>query len=141
MTGIVVDKAYLGLSAMQLIQGTPIDQSGQICGWLLLAPTLPKLLIDCDVLLLKHVLNELNDEDSIMVLKKVKAVAKPGAKVVIAERMLGTNMFELSKSLSSVNLLATSDYGAKDRTLQEYYALISAAGYLKPSSSFALVMP
>lgn len=132
MTGIVVDKAYLGLSAMQLIQEHKLTNRAKFVGGFFFAPTLPKLLIDCDVLLLKHVLNELNDEDSIMVLKKVKAVAKPGARVVIAERMLGTSMFEVSKSLASVNLVATSDYGAKDRTLQEYNALVSAAGYLKP---------
>ncbi len=75
-------------------------------------------------------LSEFDDENSLVILEKVKAVAKSGAKVVIAERMMETNSFETEKSLASVSMLACSEYGAKDRTLVDFKALLSAAGYV-----------
>jgi hypothetical protein len=138
MTGIVMDKTYNNIKAMQLFQETGLTSRAKFLGGFFFAPTLPKLLNSCDVFFLKHILNEFDDESSRMILEKVSAVAKPGAKVVIAERIIGTNSLEVTKSLASVNLLVSSDYGAKERTLDEYKALISAAGFAKPPNLVSL---
>ncbi|KAI2496665.1 O-methyltransferase [Fragilaria crotonensis] len=130
MTGIVVDKTYLSLNAVLLFKEHNLSQRATFLGGYFFAPTLPKLLADCDVFLLKHVLSEFDDENSLVILEKVKAVAKSGAKVVIAERIMETNSFETEKSLASVSMLACSEYGAKDRTLGDFKALLSAAGYV-----------
>jgi glycosyltransferase involved in cell wall biosynthesis len=130
MTGIVVDKTYLSVKAVLLIKEHNLSQRATFLGGYFFAPTLPKLLANCDVFLLKHVLSEFNDENSVVILEKVKAVAKTGAKVVIAERILQTNSFETEKSLASISMLACSEYGAEDRTLGDFNALLSAAGYV-----------
>ena len=130
MTGFVVDKTYLSLHAVQLIKEHGLSQRAMFLGGFFFAPTLPKLLADCDVFLLKHVLSEFDDENSLVILEKVKAVAKSKAKVVIAERILETNSFETEKALESVSMLACSEYGGKDRTLGEFKALLTAAGYV-----------
>jgi hypothetical protein len=129
MTGIVLDKTYRNLGAMQLFLEKGLTGKAKFMGGFFFAPTLPKLLKKCDVFFLKHVLNEFDDEESTMILEKVKAVAKFGAKVVIVEHLQGNGFMELPKVLASINLIASSDYGAKERSADEYTQLLANAGY------------
>lgn len=129
MTGIVLDKTFKNLGAMQLFMEKGLSKRAKFLGGFFYAPTLPKILKECDIFFLKHALNEFDDETSSMILEKVKAVSKPGAKVVVAENMQGNGFMELPKALASINLIASSEYGAKQRSVNEYKQLIANAGY------------
>eukprot|EP00545_Synedropsis_sp_CCMP1620_P009760 CAMPEP_0119015032 /NCGR_PEP_ID=MMETSP1176-20130426/10520_1 /TAXON_ID=265551 /ORGANISM="Synedropsis recta cf, Strain CCMP1620" /LENGTH=405 /DNA_ID=CAMNT_0006968291 /DNA_START=24 /DNA_END=1241 /DNA_ORIENTATION=+ len=129
MTGIVMDKTYKTLDAMQLFQAKALTAKAKFLGGFFFAPTLPKVLSECDVFFLKHVLDDFDDETSSMILEKIKAVAKSGAKLAIAENVQGIGFLELSKALSSVNLIASRDYGARERSTDEYKRLLTNADY------------
>ena len=91
----------------------------------------PSALGDCDVFFLKFILHDWGDKESIKILSNIKSVAKPGAKIVLTEQVLDTGSgasMETSKSLMSINMLASNKAGAKERTLEEYAQLFFAAG-------------
>jgi len=96
--------------------------------------TLPSELATCDVFFMKYILHDWPDAESIQILKNVKSVAKPGAKIVLAEQVLETGIsdsMEVAKSLMSLNMVASCPMGAMERKFGDYASLLAAAGVEK----------
>jgi hypothetical protein len=131
MKGIILDKTHFGLGSMQLLEETLLTKRATFVGGFLFAPSLPKKLEECNVLFMKHILDQFDDESCISVLSKAKKVASKGAKLVIVERILGMEgpPAEAAKSLESIHLIASGASLAKVRSLDELTMLLSTAGY------------
>jgi len=85
---------------------------------------------DCDVFLLKHVLHDWDDATSIEILKNIASTAKRGAKLAVAEHVLGTQVadMELSKTLMDINMMACNPVGACERSVSQYEVMFRKAG-------------
>ena len=86
---------------------------------------LPAALRACDAFYLKFVIHDWNDAQNAQILKQIKAVAKPGAKIVSTDFILGLDgpNMETSKRLMDINMMASNPTGARERTIDEYKAL------------------
>ena len=96
----------------------------------------PSGLATCDVFLLKFILHDWDDASSRTILKKIKAVAKPGARLAVVEHVLGVSgpFMERAKAMMDVNMMASNPGGAKERSVAEYEALFAAAGITAPAT-------
>jgi len=94
----------------------------------------------CDVFMLKHIIHDWDDTSSVTILKAVKAAAKPGAKLIVVEHVVGTAGpdMETSKLLMDLNMMANNPPGAKERTVAEYEALFSEAGLANSAKHYPL---
>jgi DNA-directed RNA polymerase specialized sigma24 family protein len=79
-----------------------------------------------DAYLLKAVIHDWEDEPSIAILRTIR-VAAPAAAVLLVERRLGPPNAEPAAKLSDLNMLVGP--GGRERTPDEYAALLDAAGY------------
>lgn len=71
------------------------------------------------------------DENGIKILKNIKDIAKPGSIVVLLEFVQGVhgNTMEQTTSWLDINMMGSCEFGAKERTMEQYQALFAAAGY------------
>ena len=80
----------------------------------------------CDGYILKSVIHDCTDEQSIAILARCRAAMEPEASVLVIERpLLGPNEGAAMK-FSDLNMMVNN--GGRERTRQEYAALFSAAG-------------
>ena len=130
MNGIVFDQESVSERGKAFMSERGFANRSKIVGGDFFKP-FPSELADCDVFFLKYILHDWGDKESINILSNIKSVAKPGAKIVLTEQVLNTGTgvsMETTKSLMSINMLASNKAGAKERTLEEYAQLFSAAG-------------
>jgi len=81
----------------------------------------------CDAYLLMDIIHDWNDEESETILKAVRRSARPGAKLLLLETIVPeNNALDWSKMLD-VHMLTL--LGGKQRTRQEFEALLSAADF------------
>lgn len=80
----------------------------------------------CDMLILKYVLHDWNDSDCIAILKGCQQAIKTGSKVIVIEYILAPPNRGLHAKMSDLNMMLGP--GGKERTVDEYRFLLSAAG-------------
>ena len=83
-------------------------------------------LPSADLYLLKGILHDWNDENSITILAGVRAAMKPGAKVVIIELVIPEPLVPGPSTLMDLNMMVM--LGGMERTSSEYAALLKKAG-------------
>jgi len=90
---------------------------------------LPKELAQCDAFYLKFILHDWADAENVAILKRIKEVAKPGAKIVATDFILGSDgaAMEMNKRMMDINMMAANPAGARERTVEEYMGLFPAA--------------
>lgn len=81
---------------------------------------------DGDLYVLKFVLHDWTDADCLRILKTVRAAMRPDARLMIIELVRGAGMSPWSH-LSDMLMLST--FGAMERSLPEFEALLTAAGF------------
>ena len=80
-----------------------------------------------DVYMLSHIIHDWSDEQSVAILKNVRAAMPRNGKLLIVEMVLpGGSAFHPGKMLDLVMLAMTS---GRERTADEYAALVSKAGF------------
>jgi len=91
---------------------------------------LPKELAICDAFYLKFILHDWSDSQNAKIFGRIKDVAKPGAKIVTTDFILGLDgqNMEMSKRLMDINMMASNPSGARERTHDEYTSLFPKAG-------------
>jgi hypothetical protein len=81
-----------------------------------------------DAYLMKHILHDWNDADSIRILKSIHAAAAPGSKLLLVEAILEDgNTPQFAKLLDIEMLVVTS--GGRERTLAQWQGLLESSGY------------
>jgi hypothetical protein len=132
MKGMVFDQPTVTARSNEFLKEKGLSDRAKALGGDFFAPFQSDLAA-CDIFFMKFILHDWPDTESIEILKNIKAVAKPGAKVALAEFVMETagTAMETAKALMSINMLASCKYGAKERNIEEYSALFKAAGFDK----------
>ena len=81
---------------------------------------------DCDGYMLKSVIHDCTDEQSIEIFAKCRAVMETDATVLVIERPVSGPNDGAATKFSDLNMMVNN--GGRERTRQEYAALFSAAG-------------
>ncbi|MFT5353503.1 MAG: hypothetical protein ACI9KE_000701 [Polyangiales bacterium] len=79
-----------------------------------------------DVYLLKHILHDWNDEQSVTILKNVAKGMKASSKVYLVEMVIPDDNTPSAAQMMDLNMLAMLP--GRERTQQEYASLLEAAG-------------
>jgi hypothetical protein len=80
-----------------------------------------------DAYILKSVLHDWEDESAVAILRTCRHAAPAGSALLIIERRLGPPNDEPAAKFSDLNMLVGP--GGRERTLDQYAALLEAAGY------------
>jgi len=91
-----------------------------------------------DVYLLKHILHDWDDDRSAAILQSCRRSIAAGGRIVLVERPLPSRPGSSQKdvTLAMLDLQMMVELGGKERTLDEYEALLAGAGF-----SFRRVVP
>jgi hypothetical protein len=81
-----------------------------------------------DVYLLKHILHDWNDEDSVKILKTVRKAASPQSRILLCEVVLPEERLDNPAPLA-VDLQMLVMCGSKERSAREWAALFQASGW------------
>lgn len=81
---------------------------------------------EADALILKSILHDWPDDRCVDILRVCADNLRPGGAVLVVERLLGRPGFEVEAAFSDLNMLVMP--GGRERTEQEYAALLDAAG-------------
>jgi len=79
-----------------------------------------------DAYLLKSILHDWPDRECVVILETCRRSLRPGGIVVVVETVLGRPGFETEAAFSDLNMLVMP--GGRERTEQQYAALLDAAG-------------
>lgn len=83
-----------------------------------------------DVVLLKSVLHDWNDDDAVRILQRARDALAPGGRVLVIERVMPGRVEDLPEhrttTRSDLNMLV--GLGGRERTVEDYDALLSSAG-------------
>jgi hypothetical protein len=80
-----------------------------------------------DLYVLKRVIHDWPDEQSIAILKQCRAAIAPAGKLLIIERVITQGDGSQEGKLFDINMLVSA--GGQERTGGEYGALLAAAGF------------
>ena len=98
-----------------------------------------------DVYLLKQIIHDWDDSDSATILSVCRRAMNAGARIMIVERVLPARVTTESSHLNPVmtDLQMMVQLGGRERTLEEYKRLLSAAGFAftrsVPGALYAIV--
>jgi SAM-dependent methyltransferase len=83
-----------------------------------------------DVVLLKSVLHDWNDEASVRILRRAREALSPGGRVLVIERVMPARVEDLPDHRTTVrsDLNMLVGLGGRERSVEEYDALLAAAG-------------
>jgi hypothetical protein len=81
----------------------------------------------CDAYLLMEIIHDWSDEESIAILRAVRAAAPPHAKLLVIETLIPDAPGPDWSKMLDIHMLAL--LGGRQRTRQEYAALFDAAGF------------
>ena len=81
----------------------------------------------CDAYLLMEVIHDWSDPESIVILKAIRKVAPPHAKLLLIEEMVPDDPGPAWSKILDIHMLTL--IGGKQRTRREYEALFTAAGF------------
>jgi O-methyltransferase domain len=83
---------------------------------------------EADIYLLKHILHDWNDGESVHILKNCRQAMRPGGRVIVIERLLGKIGERGWAPLSDPDLNMMVMLTGRERTLAEYCGLLKDAG-------------
>lgn len=81
---------------------------------------------EADIHLLKHIIHDWDDEQSILILSNCARTLRPNGRVVLVERIMPEDERASQSSLSDLNMLVVLP--GRERTAREYAGLIARAG-------------
>ena len=95
-----------------------------------------------DAYVLKSIIHDWEDEESVAILRACRAAMGPRAFVLLIERDLGRPNENLTAKLSDLNMFVMP--GGRERTVEEYAALLQRAGldftFAHPTATGQLVI-
>lgn len=79
-----------------------------------------------DVLLLRHILHDWDDNDCLVILRHLAAVLQPGASIIVAEQVLGqsgTYDWQTERVMRALDMQVMTPFGSKERTFDDWDTL------------------
>jgi orsellinic acid C2-O-methyltransferase len=126
MTGAVCDLAYLALPATRYLERAGVaDRARFVAGDFF--QSVPR---GYDAYVMKFVIHDWDDESAARILTHCRAVAAPSARVILVEQVvpdvLGTSVADQAVIRTDLTMMTV---GGKERTVEEYRALLAGAGW------------
>ena len=118
--GVLFDRPNIVAGATDVLGD--VAARTQLIGGDFLVDALPR----ADLYLLKHILHDWNDAESLKVLRAVRAAMAPRARVVIIEFVIAEPALPGPATLMDLNMMVM--LGGMERTCAEYGALLEQAG-------------
>lgn len=123
MQGVLFDQPHVVERAEELLRAAGVADRCRVVGGSFF-DALPR---DGDAYVLKSVLHDWEDEQAATILRACREAVGLAATLVVVERVVGPPNERLEPKLSDLNMLALP--GGRERTLQEFEALLDRAGF------------
>lgn len=122
--GILFDQPYVVEGADQVLKNTGVEDRVERIG----GDFFKEIPVKADVYLMKFIIHDWNDEQSVTILKNLAQSAEPGARLLLIETVVeeDDHLPSVSK-LMDLNMLAMT--GGKERTPSEYAELFEQTGF------------
>lgn len=136
MKGIVFDRPEVAERAAEHFASLGLTARASTLGGSFFEE-LPEELAECDAYIMRHILHDWGDEESVKILENIRVIGSKTEKkkvVVSVDHILDTGapaFLEAAKSMMSINMISSCSYGAKERTIPEHIELFREAGYSK----------
>ncbi|HSK71174.1 MAG TPA: methyltransferase [Pyrinomonadaceae bacterium] len=122
--GILFDQPYVVEAAGELLKNAGVAERVERIG----GDFFSEVPVKADIYLMKFIIHDWNDSQSVTILKNLAKYAEPGAKVLLIETVVEEDDHVPSVSkLMDLNMLAMT--GGKERTPSEYAALFEQTGF------------
>lgn len=83
--------------------------------------------VDADLYMMKHIIHDWNDEESVAILSNIAKSAKPGAKLLLVETVVEDKDVPSLSGIMDLNMLAMTS--GRERTEAEYKDLMERSGF------------
>jgi len=127
LTAVVADRPEVAASATSYLAeaGFGTHAHGEPCDFFTSVPS------GGDVYTLSNVLHDWDDDDCLAILKTVRAAMLPDTRLLVVEKVLGVRgrAPDATRDLALVDLHMLVMFGARERTQEEYDALLTGAGF------------
>jgi hypothetical protein len=120
--GIVFDQPAVVAEAAAVLEARGVADRAEAVGGSFFEAVPP-----ADVYVMKSILHDWPDPESIAILGAIRTAARPLARVLLVERVLGGPNEDLEGKLSDLHMLVMP--GGQERTLDEWRALLAAGGW------------
>lgn len=121
--GIVFDQPAVVAQAAPLLEAAGVADRAELVGG--------DFFVDvpaADVHLMKAILHDWGDEDSIRILRTIRRRASPTGRLLVVEQVIGGANEDLAGKLSDIHMLVMP--GGLERTADEWAALLADGGFL-----------
>jgi hypothetical protein len=127
LTGVLADRPDVALEADAAFaqQGLSGRAHGVACDFFESVP------VGADVYFLSNVLHDWDDDDCRRILRTVRSAMDEGSRLVVVERVLDApgRSADESRDLAFVDLHMLVMFGARERSKEEYDALLTESGF------------
>lgn len=122
--GILFDQPQVVAGAEEVLTEAGVSERVEIVGGNFFA----EIPVEADIYLLKNIVHDWNDEESVWILQNIAKNAKPGAKVLLVESVVEAEKGVPSMSkVMDLNMLAMTS--GRERTAAEYAELFEKSGF------------
>ncbi|HEX3266266.1 MAG TPA: methyltransferase [Candidatus Limnocylindrales bacterium] len=120
--GIVFDQPSVVAEAAPVLEAAGVADRAQLVGGSFF-DEVPAAA----VYLMKSILHDWGDADSVAILQTIRASARAGSRLLVVERIIGEPNEDLEGKVSDLHMLVMP--GGQERTLEEWRALHAAGGW------------
>ncbi len=107
----------------QVVAGAAVDDRITVIGGDFFA----SIPVEADVYLMKHIIHDWNDDQSVAILSNLARSAKPGSKLLLIECVVAEDSSPSMSKVMDLNMLVVT--GGKERTAREYAELLDRSGF------------
>mmetsp|Transcript_24179 Transcript_24179/g.37983 ORF Transcript_24179/g.37983 Transcript_24179/m.37983 type:complete len:203 (+) Transcript_24179:908-1516(+) len=127
--GMVLDMPSVVVDTVKVFEDLQISDRTEAVGGSFFEP-LPASFKVCDTFILKIILHDWGDADSIKILKNIADSMDSGERILIGDCAIDTagSSMETGKVLMDINMMSVNTLGARERTVEEFSSLLQAAG-------------
>ena len=122
--GVLFDQPYVVEGASEVLKNAGVEERVERVG----GDFFKEIPVKADIYLMKFIIHDWNDEQSVTILKNLAKSAEPGARVLLVETVVeeDDHIPSISKVMD-LNMLAMT--GGKERTPSEYAELFEQSGF------------
>jgi hypothetical protein len=121
--GILFDQPYVVEDASVLLKKEGVAERVETVG----GNFFEEIPVKADIYLMKFIIHDWNDEQSLTILKNLSKSAQPGSKVLLVETVVEEDNSPSMSKVMDLNMLVMT--GGKERTPREYAGLFEQTGF------------
>jgi hypothetical protein len=138
LRGILFDLPAVIEGAPELLRSRGVEHRVELTG----GDFFQSVPSGADAYLLSQILHDWSDANCVRILRTIQAAARPGAKLLLVEAVLGNSKESQFAKMLDIWMLA--HFRGKERTLPEWQDLLTAGGFrlsrILPTTTFASVI-